>query len=389
MTTIESKEKSKLLSSTIDFLRFPLIMMVIFIHMSPKTINLVDAKFSILSAKGLLNLIEILFSHVITSVTVPTFFVISGFLFFNNFHEWSWEGYKKKMSNRVKTLLIPYIIWNLIPFILYIASIYRSDIKAGNSTSYLKTFFFEKIWHVFYDFNLWESSKTDWLGNQLSSSAPFDVPLWYIRDLFVVSLLTPLIYFAIKRLKIGVVIVLFFAYISKIWTQLPGLDIESVFFFTTGAYFAINKLNIVEFVHKYKYIILPTSLILLVVCTIYDAGRTDIGHNIIPFYVCTGVLTAFFIASTCISKYNMKPNKLLTSACFFIFAFHEVPLPFIDCLLNYVQNIIHSIIPGHSISENSFCYITAPFITAAICILIFMILKKIAPRVVKVICGNR
>lgn len=384
-----SQDNSKLQSITIDLLRVLLIIMVVYNHMSPKTTNLIDAKYDLLSGLGIYNVVKILFSHIIPSIAVPTFFFISGFLFFLNFQEWSWNGYKKKIGSRIKTLLIPYILWNLIPFLLIVGKSLICDISNGNPTTETLAFFSNNIWRIFYVFHEWEGSYTDWLGNQLSSSAPLNVPLWFIRDLFVISLLTPIIYIAIRRLKIWLIPILFLAYISKIWTQIPGLDIESVFFFTVGSFFALNKLNIVDFTNKYKYFILPISAILLVACTIYDGNKTEIGYNIIPFYVCTSILSAFYLASSAISRYNIKPNKLIVSACFFIYAVHVMPLPYIECLLTFVKKTIHEIIPGKSLAENYFCYFATPIITAAISIAIFAVLRKISPKATKFICGNR
>lgn len=75
-----SKE-GNILSNTIDVLRFPLAIAVIFIHMNPNVVNLIDADFSLFSNKGLFNLLGITLSHVLTSIAVPCFFFISGLLF--------------------------------------------------------------------------------------------------------------------------------------------------------------------------------------------------------------------------------------------------------------------------------------------------------------------
>jgi hypothetical protein len=45
----------KLLSATIDLLRFPLAIMVIFIHMNPEVSNLFDVDFSLISGHGIYN----------------------------------------------------------------------------------------------------------------------------------------------------------------------------------------------------------------------------------------------------------------------------------------------------------------------------------------------
>ena len=75
-----SSDQSKLLSSTIDLIRFPLAIMVIFIHMNPRVVNLIDADFNFFSGRGIYNVMRIIGSHVLSSIAVPTFFLISGFL---------------------------------------------------------------------------------------------------------------------------------------------------------------------------------------------------------------------------------------------------------------------------------------------------------------------
>ena len=45
---------------------------------------------------------------------VPLFFAISGFLFFQKLETWSWPVWKQKIRSRVRTLLIPFIIFNAI-----------------------------------------------------------------------------------------------------------------------------------------------------------------------------------------------------------------------------------------------------------------------------------
>ena len=80
------------LSKTIDLLRFPLALWVLFAHMGPTMENVFFADFSFFSWHGIYNFLGFFLSKVIGVVTVPTFFMISGYLFFVNFKDWSWEG---------------------------------------------------------------------------------------------------------------------------------------------------------------------------------------------------------------------------------------------------------------------------------------------------------
>ena len=59
-------------------------------------------------------------------VNIPCFMMISGYLFFRDF---TWEKLSGKWKRRIKTLLIPYLLWNL----LYYAGYY---ISAGYEANY-------------------------------------------------------------------------------------------------------------------------------------------------------------------------------------------------------------------------------------------------------------
>lgn len=97
-----TNEWNQLQSSSIDILRFPLALAVIFIHLNPQTINLSGANFPILSGEGIYNILAISISNVLASIAVPTFFMISGFLFFCNFQKFTWKGYNKENKKQSK-----------------------------------------------------------------------------------------------------------------------------------------------------------------------------------------------------------------------------------------------------------------------------------------------
>ena len=175
----------------------------------------------------------------------------------------------------------------------------------GKPIDGVQTFITEKSWHIFYNCNEWGTFRVNWLGENLRMTGPYNLPLWFLRDLIVVTILTPAIYHAIKKSGLFFISILFVAYISRIWTQLPGFHITAFFYFSTGAYFALNKINIIQFVDKYKLLIIPICILLLVAATIYDGSNTVIGQNIYPLFVFTGVFTAFYVASRCITKYNI------------------------------------------------------------------------------------
>lgn len=377
--------EDKLQSNTIDILRFPLAIAVIFIHMGPTTTNLIDADFSPLSEKGLFNIAGILFSKVLSQIAVPCFYFISGLLFFNNFKVWNWNQYENKLKSRTKTLFIPYIAWNVTPWLLYVIGLFAKGLFVNNSYSELKEFLKQYNFNIIYNCNYWSNTQIDWFGNDLFMTAPFDVPLWFLRDLIFMVFLTPVIYFFIKNLKLWYILVLFIAYISRIWTLIPGLNIISCFYFSLGAYFSLNKINIIKFVRKYNYPIITMSIILLLASIIYDGRGTIIGQNIIPFFIIVTVFATFSIASYIVEHFRITPTKLLTSSCFFVYAFHCVMLPCIVSPLMASTKLLNYILPDLPYIT----YFIAPLLTTSICIIVMQIGKKIAPSITKYYTGDR
>lgn len=68
-----------------------------------------------------------LLSNVIGRLSVPMFFLISGFLFFRE-GTLTHIGYTAKLYSRLHTLLIPYLLWNLIGFCFFVGKHYPPPI---------------------------------------------------------------------------------------------------------------------------------------------------------------------------------------------------------------------------------------------------------------------
>ena len=107
----------ELLTNTIACLRFPLTVGVVFIHFSMADGFCYNGVVYGLNNPSFFFFVVNLFSEVLARVCVPLFFVISGFLFFYHLN-FNRESYLKKLRNRVKSLLLPFIYWNIIAAIV-------------------------------------------------------------------------------------------------------------------------------------------------------------------------------------------------------------------------------------------------------------------------------
>ena len=96
----------------------------------------------------------------------------------------------------------------------------------------LKTFSLNMFWAYWTE----AGRQMDWLGNEQLMTAPANMPLWFLRDLMVVSLLTPIIYMGIRKMGGWLLVVLTPLYLSGICAFIPGLSAYAIYFFTLGAF---------------------------------------------------------------------------------------------------------------------------------------------------------
>ena len=228
------------ISDVISLLRFPLALFVVFIHVEGRYFN-----FENISTGTFL--ITHFISNIICKVAVPTFFFISGFLFFFKIKEFSTEVYLTKKKKRIKSLLIPYIIWNTIAFLVFMlakfvgVNSFVTNFSLGDDiiSNIVKIYGYTVSWkgvsiiHVPFTFR-----------------TPIDGPLWFIRDLMILSVLSPLIYWLIRSFGFYLLIVLF-----GILLLFGHPSYTALFYFSLGCYFSITNRDPLEFYIKYKWII--------------------------------------------------------------------------------------------------------------------------------------
>lgn len=167
--------------------------------------------------------------ELITYSFVPCFFVISGFLFFANVdrNKLVFGVFLKKITSRINSLLIPYIVANLFALcVLFCISYLGIESK---SLPKLTTNFGTII------LGFWDTG----------SGSPYGYGLWFLRDLFVVSFLSPLIYIYVNKLKaLGIIILIVCWLLNIVNIPLSGIGLSSITFFGLGTYLSIVRNNL-------------------------------------------------------------------------------------------------------------------------------------------------
>lgn len=258
----------------------------------------------------------------IARVAVPLFFVISGYLFFYN-TDLNLKSYKTKLIKRFHSLLIPYILWNIFVGIFqYISQKYLNEITSGG-----KSFILDYKWY--------EWIKIFW---NFTDGTPICNQFWFIRDLMVIVIISPLIYFFIKKTKIYGLLLIFILYLTNSLPKFSFYTVEPYYFFL-GAYFSINKIDIVDFSTQYfkNKIWLYSVLLLLSVLISYQ--YIPLNNNYFhKLTVLIGIFLSFSIIRNLLANGTIITRNKLADSTFFLYAYHMLPTSLLCKLwIKYLQ----------------------------------------------------
>ena len=176
---------SSVISRSIDWLRFPCAAAVVLLHAFGQPLagnDCISFRF------GAYDTIRILFSEGVCRVAVPIFFFISGYLFFVRLEHWDTKAWAGKLKKRVKSLLVPYLIRNIIAFLILLVIEYgKMMIK---NTLALQFQDLQALYNNVGGLRMFWDAK---------SGYPLNDPLWFIRNLLVYVTVAPIIYLFLKK----------------------------------------------------------------------------------------------------------------------------------------------------------------------------------------------
>lgn len=372
-------------SRAIELLRFPLAVMVVFIHSygQPKGFNLTELQTLPITATDICDYIRICLSLVLPNVAVPAFFLISGYLFFLNIDKLDYGVYKAKIKKRINTLFVPYVLWNIIAVLttLLIKSI--EAIKHQKNLMSIFLDFFDKngYLHILWDSHLMNDSYPNWLMQNIRATAPYNVPLWFIRDLMVVMLISPVLYWLLKKTRGWILVLLTIFFVSDIWIHLHGLSIMCILFFSVGSFLSIHHKDLIEWVTKYRIISYIMSPILIVSLVYLGARNTTYGNWLNPVYIIIGTIALFNLAADAVGK-GLKINKTLVASTFFIFVAHNF------VIRNYCQMLCYKILPNNTVGY-ILGYFSSVTLCIIVCVFIYIGMRKFIPNTLSLLMGKR
>lgn len=351
-------------SERLSVLRFPLIVGVVFIHADGTEIGLANGVIGVIDSSYLSDFIRNLISQGISRIAVPLFFLMSGYFFFLGF-SWSIKNYMKKIQARVKTLLVPFLFWNIFTLSLLALAqdIPAIQVYLSGKKDLISTFGTYQYLNAIFGID----------------RSPISYQFWFIRDLMVIILLTPAIYLIIRRIPKIFLAGIFLLWFFDIWLiYVPS--VAAIAFFYAGAYFACSNISLFALDRFGSAIISSYSAVLLI--DTFSKGY-EFNNYIHRTGVLLGVASALYISKAIVRMDKAKIALLWAGGCsFFVFAMHEP-------LLTIVKKITYDIVLPNSDLNIVSLYLAIPVLIIFTSILLYVAMKSVSPRFLSMVSGGR
>ncbi|NDW10425.1 acyltransferase [Dysgonomonas sp. 520] len=357
---------TKYFSDKIRCISFVSMVMVVILHSYNVILNTLSGSITI--TKGYNYFIQTFISQGIVRVAVPLFFLISGYLFFRNINTGAFNEFLQKYKTRFKSLVIPYLFWSIWCIFLYLI---LQSIPAS------KPFFTTDL--------IRDYSFSDLLNRIFITPLPYQ--FWFVRDLVIWVILSPLVYRILKYTKALFLIIGFIAWSFEfdfvIFTNI------SFFFFLTGSYLGINRVKFDLLLQKdFKYTYLFVCLWLITVTVFTCLTYIDYAHEwvLVLFYktsTLVGIVALWFgydkiYRNKDISKKWYFP---IFKYSFFIYVIHEP-------MMVMMRKGLYSFLGFNQLSS-FIIYFAAPLIVITFAISVGALMRRFLPKIYAFVTGER
>lgn len=354
---------------SLDLLRFPLAVTVLAVHVFSTTGILVGGSVCNIF---LLDDIQCFVDVFLRGQSVPIYYFISGYVFFLGI-ELTLSKYMDKLRNRVKTLLIPYITFNLICILLQVI------IVAGSIS--LNEFTLKNLFSCFYAYDGFLPGTTGGL------ELPILGPTGFLRDLMFVVVCTPILNIALKG-KGGIITICLFA-AMWIYNNLFGLDVylpySAFLFFSLGAFMSINRMDmIVKFrsVNVISIFIYIVSSLIMIFMHTNNSSSSLMYTGFKSLSIFFGLIVLFNLAVFLLESGFCKVNKVLASSSFFVYITHTM-------ICGRLLKVLFIVFEPQSSFSMLLCFVATIIISVLVLVSVFIIMKSYTPRFLTFITGRR
>ena len=344
--------------------RFLLCVLVVFIHNKTTGVNFQDQVVA-LDIPIALKIAHLFIPDYLANIAVPLFFFMSSYLLFKKD-----DPYPVLLKKKIRSLFIPYVLWHTL-FILfrfvaqqipvlrqYFASVIIRELD-------LKGFVSLYIGGHFY--------------GQSPSFDPFVVQLWFVRDLFLCVVFSPVIKYLIKQLPLfSLVAALLFFQSDLLYNRIR----TAVFYFSLGCLavrFNLSYKNIARI--KFCDIGLLYALIVALQFYFHFSAQNAIEPLGLLNILVGSVLLLKISGRVCENERIFAALRYLAGFSFWVYAMHW------ECL-NVIKKLWVKFLPlnGASLFVE---YFGGTALCVAICLGAALLVRRIAPKVYALFAGGR
>ena len=174
----------------------------------------------------------------ILRVDIPCFIMLSAYLFYRNF---TMKRLGEKLNKRLHSLLVPYLLWNTIYYVAYVAASRIPGLRTiANRTDLVIT------------------PSGAW---QAITKYTFNPVFWFMYQIILLVLLAPVLYLFLKNIWTGAAFLLVLLVALFKGVALPELNLDALIYYSFAAYAALHGRKWAEAVWSWKRAALGVCLL--------------------------------------------------------------------------------------------------------------------------------
>ncbi len=306
-----------------------------------------------LSQEHWLMQLEYKFIPAVLRVNIPCFLMMSGYLFYRDFTICQLPG---KWKRRVKSLLIPYICWNLIYYFGYLAAS-----KVGALAPIVN-----------------RPGMTFSLGDMVDAMVFYksNPVFWFMYQLILLVALAPVIYMFIQNIWSGILFLTVLLAGVFFRVSLPRVNLDALFYYSVAGYLALHSKELIEDGWSRQRALFGAVLLVLGIWI----GRPYYTEAFIPVIVVYHVLAVFAIWLIVDERW-FGFWKSWMGDTFFIYAVHFI-------LVRFINKAAAGWFYGSG-KIAAFLYMSMPLLMVPICCVMAAVMKRLTPRLWRLLNGGR